>query len=104
MSSPPPIAAPSDTSKPKSPSPGIPRIIRAHFPPDHLMSRDEVIKCHNTILYDRDMPAHTKELISEHMNKVEREGLRSDYEVPAAEADAWDWLNPYLIKNEGEEG
>jgi hypothetical protein len=97
----PPIQAHSSISSQK-PS-DIPRIIHAHFPPDHLISRDEVMKCHNSLQLDRSLLPHTKEMIQEHMEKVERDGLKMDVEVPAAEADAWNWVNPYLIKTEGEE-
>lgn len=85
MNSPAPTAAASDTSILKSTSPGIPRIIREHFDPDHLISKIEIQQSYNKLQYDRSLKPQTRELIQEHMEKVERDGLISVREVSEEE-------------------
>jgi hypothetical protein len=82
------------TTKSKSPDPL--RIIRAHFPPDHLMSQDEIAKCHNYINYNRKLTDVDRHRIQGHMEHVERFGLMMDITVPESELNAWSWTEPYL--------
>lgn len=81
----------------------IPPIIRAHFPPEHLISRDEIQKCHNKLDYDRTLLDTEKHRIKGHLEHVEQYGLMMDVEVDEKEAPAWEWVRPFLRKEEGEE-
>lgn len=73
-------------------------IIRAHFPPEHLIAQDEIAKSHNLIQYDRSLTEVDKHRIAGHMEHVEQYGLMYDIEVPAKEREAWSWADPYLRK------
>ncbi|WP_057935835.1 hypothetical protein [Algoriphagus resistens] len=71
-------------------SPGIPRIIKEHFDPDHLLSRIEIQQSYNKLEYDRSLKPQTRELIKEHMEKVEQDGFTSIREVGEEE---WNRFN-----------
>lgn len=93
---------PTDThtagSTPSSGSPEPQAIIRAHFPPDHMMSRDQVTQSHNAIQYDRSLTDVQKHRLQGHIEHVEQYGLMVDLSVPAKEREAWSWTDPYLRK------
>lgn len=100
MNSPAPIEEHSDILRPKSASPEIPRIIRVHFPADHLISQDRLQKCQNKIQYDRSLTEFEKHRLQGHADHVEQYGLMMDQEVPEGEEHAWEWVRPYLRKEE----
>lgn len=103
MNSPAPTEKPSTNLTGKSNQAEIPRIIRAHFPPDHLISRDEIQACHNKINYDRSLTDVEKHRLQGHADHVEQYGLMMDREVPKGEEHAWEWVRPYLRKEDGDE-
>lgn len=90
------------TDTPANSATAIPRIIRAHFPPEHLISRDEIQKCHNKIQFDRSLLDTEKHRLQGHLEHVQQYGLMMDQAVPEEEATAWEWVRPYLRKEEGE--
>lgn len=65
------------------------------------MSQDEIQKCFNKLEHDRTLHPYQVELIQEHMEKVEKDGFKMDIEVPDNEVTAWDWVKPFLRKEEG---
>lgn len=59
------------------------------------------MKCRNKIEYDRTLLDTEKHRIQGHLEHVEQYGLMMDHEVPQEEAAAWEWVRPYLRKEEG---
>lgn len=60
------------------------------------------MKCHNSLQYNRNLQPHQKELIQEHMEKVERDGFQIHREVPEEDLAAWAWAEAFFIKEKVE--
>lgn len=58
------------------------------------------MKCRNKIEYDRSLLDTEKHRLQGHLDHVEHYGLMIDQEVPEEEAAAWEWVRPYLRKEE----
>lgn len=64
------------------------------------MSRDEIQRAYNKVHLDRSLTDVDKHRIEGHIEHVERHGLLYDIQVPENEAPAWEWVRPYLRKEE----
>lgn len=75
MKSPAPTEQHSCDLMPKSSSPKVQKIIATHFPPDHLISRDEIQMAFNKIQYDRSLTDSQRQLYQDHIDHIEVHGF-----------------------------